>query len=155
MKLNLRELKSKILQNLQLITCFLAALGFLQTGSTHAATIGFSGNVVAQSQGAFQPERENIVTFTDTVGIRFRSENDAAEPVKIILTIHDSKGQRVKPVSISGSAIVKPHKYNLVTLVLPMDKRPNEVFEFCLKQITKSKTVLRTTCSKLKVARYN
>lgn len=120
-----------------------------------AATIGFSANIVAPTQRALMAESNEIVTFTNQVGIRFRSENKAAESIKLRLHIRDSAGQRIKPVSISGSPVIKPRKQNLITLVLPVAHQGNEVFEICLQQISKSKDILNRTCSKFNVARLD
>lgn len=120
-----------------------------------AATIGFSGNVAGPTHRALVPESHDIVTFTNRVGIRFRSENTAAEPIKLRLSIRDSAGHTIKPVSISGNSIIKPKNQNLITLVLPMAQRSNEVFELCLQHVNKARSVLNRTCSKLSVARLN
>jgi len=130
---------------------------FLLEGATPAiaAKMGFSGKVVSANQSALMPERSDVVTFTNQVGIRFRSENTAAQPIKMKLSIHDSAGQLIQPVSISGSSIVQPKNQNLVTVVLPMENRGNEVFELCLQHVSKAKSVLRQTCSKLNVARLD
>lgn len=120
-----------------------------------AATIGFSGNIVAPAHRALMPERSDITTFTNRVGIRFQSENPSAEPIRLRLSIRDSAGQRIKPVSITGNAVVQPRKQNLITIVLPVLHQGKEVFELCLQQINKSKNVLHRACSKLSVARLN
>lgn len=130
-------------------------ISLVSANPTLAATVGFSGNVVAPVHRALMPESNDIITFTNQVGIRFRSENLAAEPIKMKLSIRDSAGHKVDPVSISGSSVVQPKNQNMITLVLPMTHRSNEVFELCLQHVNKAKSVLNRTCSKLNVARLN
>lgn len=132
-----------------------ATISLVSANPTFAATVGFSGNVVAPAHRALMPESSDITTFTNKVGIRFRSENLAAEPIKMKLSIRDSAGHKIKPVSISGSAVVQPRNQNWVTLVLPVAHRGNEVFELCLQHVNKASNVLNRTCSKLNVARLD
>lgn len=125
------------------------------TSASYAARIGFSGNVVAPAHRALMPESDEIITFTDRVGIRFSSANTGTEPVKMKLSVRDSAGEEIRPVSISGRSVVQPKNQNLITLVLPMSRPGNEVFELCLQHVNRAKSVLSQTCSKLSVARLD
>ncbi|MEM8542150.1 MAG: hypothetical protein AAGF25_14440 [Pseudomonadota bacterium] len=132
-----------------------AIIALETTSASYAARIGFSGHVVAPAQRALMPESDDIITFTDRVGIRFSSANTAMEPVKMKLRVRNSAGHEIKPVSISGRSVVQPKNQNLITLVLPMARTGNEVFELCLQHVNRAKSVLSRTCSKLSVARLD
>ena len=155
MKNNVSGLSARSFHSDAILVTLVTIIALVSTSPTFAATIGFSGNVVAPAHRALMPESNDIITFTNQVGIRFRSENAAAEPIKMKLSIRDSAGHKVEPVSITGSSVVQPKKQNAITLVLPMTHRNNEVFELCLQHVNRAKSVLNRTCSKLSVARLN
>lgn len=135
--------------------CLATMISLCSASPTAAATVGFSGTIAVASNPTLMPEKDSIVTFTDQVGIRFRSENASPEPIKLRLSIRNSAGQQIKPISISGNSIVRPKNENLITVVLPVARSGHEVIELCLKQVSKTKEVLSRSCRKLSVARLD
>ncbi len=137
-----------------IIVAFVVFFAVFSANSALAASVTFSGKVFASADKTLMTEQEELVTFTDQVGIRFRSQNANAAPIKMNLSIRDSAGRKIKPVSIHGSPIVKPRQQNLVTLVLPVKRRGSEIFEVCLRHLTKANKTIKRTCSNVSVLRY-
>ncbi len=154
MSFNVDGLHNQRFPSRVILVAFVVFVAVFSASSALAASVTFSGKVFAPADRALMTEQDQLVTFTDQVGIRFRSQNANASPIKLNLSIRDSAGRKIKPVSIHGSPIVKSRQQNLVTLVLPVKRRGSEVFELCLRHLNKANKTIKRTCSNVSVLRY-